>query len=119
MTEISEAAKAKAYSLLLAQYETRQFAPPSRDTHEASAGGRAFACFIQEVSDAAKAATRNAAKYPDIAEEHLAPFILPEPVDPLIEAYQAAYVPDAAGSTMARLQTELAKRGFKIVEAPR
>lgn len=70
MTEISEAAKAKATTMMnVDEYVTRDN----------------IASFIQQVSDAAKVVAHHYDRPSSIslAHAHLAPFILPEPVDPL------------------------------------
>lgn len=100
MTEISEAAKAKAEELM---------------RHQMGREHNAFARFIQQVSDAAKVVAKEISKSPDgnvnyLADERLAPFILPEPVDPLAEAISLSITADD-------LREELAKRGYKIVKA--
>lgn len=98
MTEISEAARTRAYEIT------------------SSPGGRGLslvenlARFIQEVSDAAKDANETGV---------LDRFILPEPVDPLVEAIGTA-LGQMRGiygkEDLAPLVREaLAKRGLKIV----
>ena len=104
MVEVSEAAKAKASELL------RNIVP----------GFEPDVCaFIQPVSDAAREASDQFARLPAslpciAARNALAPFILPDPVDPLEEALRAAgygVFPD----DLARVKEALAKRGLKIV----
>jgi len=73
MGEISEAAKAKAHQMC--------------DGHH-TANERRVARLIQDVSDAAKAADAtadlNGFAPRSVLRQHFAPFILPEPVDPLL-----------------------------------
>ena len=72
-----------------------------------------FEAFRRDVSDAVKDV---ALCDPDLAERHLSRFILPEPVDPLVEAISAAigeYI--TPGAPWENLRNELAKRGGKIV----
>jgi hypothetical protein len=94
MTEISEAATAKARELC--QFD--------------HADQNRVARFIQQVSDAAK-------EYDGLTG--LAPFILPEPVDPALDAL----IEDLRGCVAdperfaADMLRNLAKRGLKIVEA--
>jgi hypothetical protein len=106
MTVIGEAAKAKARRLCAAQYID---------------GDNGVAHFIQQVSDAA-AAVRGG-----LSETHqpiLAPFILPEPmepVDPLVEAVfnvlSGFEGREHAESYARTIRKHLAQRGMKIVEA--
>lgn len=74
---------------------------------------------VQQVSDAAKVARMAiAASERDVAVELLAPFILPEPVDPLVEALKVLdATTDSYESEATIIRAELAKRGLKIVEA--
>jgi glycine/serine hydroxymethyltransferase len=85
---------------------------------------RAFDALIMQVSDAAKELNgqlRDAGFKPDgRTRELLAQFILPEPVDPLVEALEAiehkAYERSFDIAEDAKnLRDELAKRGLKIV----
>lgn len=74
------------------------------------------------MSEAAKSAkTALLEGYGEVVAENadcLNPFILPEPVDPLAAAWSAVWPEDTGiPGLAARLSTELAKRGFKIVPA--
>lgn len=102
MTEPSEAAKAKADELW------------QRGSDAGWTPGDTIARFIQQVSDAAKrvANTHGEGEVPDA----LAPFILPEPVDPLVEWF-CTEATMTAPECAADLRDFLAKRGLKIVEA--
>ena len=107
MSEISEAAKLKACELMLAE------------PHSLTA----FARYIQQVSDAAKAVRRaqGAHTVSSFIKSLVAPFILPDPVDPLDECIREA-IHDCGGSYLGTgydiaLRRALAKRGLKIVEA--
>lgn len=75
----------------------------------------AVATLLQEVSDAAKEVSCNWA-IPNGLQERLAPFILPEPVDPLMDFLEAQGFKRYEGDTKV-VHKELAKRGLKIVEA--
>lgn len=85
--EISEAAYIKAHD---AAYDDQLDAPVAQKVQDMKDSyiGTAFARFIQEVSDAVKRAKGN--RSPE-ADEILAPFILPEPVDPLLEELPALF----------------------------
>lgn len=125
-TVISEAAKAKACDLTNAMraqrgdraiWEPRDFGP---DGHSPLS---AFARFIQEVSDAAKATVPlletwvgNSDEAGARAADALRPFILPEPVDPVKEALAETYG-GAAPEFVSAFHVALAKRGLKIVPA--
>lgn len=90
MTEISEAAKAKAEELVASHWGDCPPGMPGIDVQLS-----AFARFIQQVSDAAKSVLVIAGdKYcanGDMVSTNLAPFILPDPVDPLlVEAREIA-----------------------------
>lgn len=76
---------------------------------------RAFARFIREVSDAARTAT---AADTDSRERErlLAPFILPDPVDPLEEALEATCILSNPARRAGAIRSELAKHGLKIVK---
>ena len=75
-----------------------------------------FARYIQQVSDAIKAAS-NHEEVPGFVPPSLAPFILPDPVDPLVDALKCA-VDFRCDEVMAgNFREQLAKRGLKIVEA--
>ena len=108
-TEISKAAFARATDLIRAEQPLRS----SEGTSTMLA--RTFARFIQEVNDAARASKALAPPNAD-SSRPLGPFILPEPVDPLLGVAEEAMVGTAA-ETAIRLRAELAKRGLKIVEA--
>lgn len=102
MTEISEAA----------------FAEADRHVSTIPAGEganglyrHAFARFIQQVSDAAKAVS---AHYGE--PTHMAPFILPEPVDPLAEWFAVDEDILSPQECAASLREHLAKLGLKIVK---
>lgn len=74
-------------------------------------------------SEASKLAIAEAVRYGDATSrgpavaQHLEPFIIPDPVDPLAEAIREASLSDADQGDADRLRTALAARGYKIVEA--
>lgn len=119
MADVSEAAKAKACELINAGITFEQFLVWNvENIDERNSLALSFARFIQEVSDAAKAARDNHWDYIPTLNK-LETFILPEPVDPL---YEALFAVVELGRYDTREQTELlraelAKRGLKIVEA--
>lgn len=89
MSEISEAAIERSDQLMEAEN------PHNFRSSAATFYAKAFARYIQEVSDAAKAVCDYEAS--DFTDKKLTPFILPDPVDPLlIEARRlwAAEAPD-------------------------
>lgn len=123
--EISEAAKLKAVEIMNGG-QADVF-------HVEGWLGLNVARYIQQVSDAAKKATGvlsiiGTSRTEQDAKDRLAPFILPDPVDPLKAAMDAAYEgknfyrledADKARSAFAdAVREELAKRGLQIVEAP-
>lgn len=119
MTEISEAAKLKACELINDGLTRGHIAYEAALVRwESWPVGLAFARYIQQVSDAAKACVKSNAV--DKAEHWLSPFILPDPVDPLAVIIKAAFR-DAYGHadqrSLERLTAALARRGLKIVEA--
>ena len=71
--------------------------------------------FKREVSDAIQSCMLG-----PVAEERLSPFILPKPVDPLVDAIQEADEVETgwarASDYAEHLRAALAKRGLKIVE---
>lgn len=70
--------------------------------------------FKREVSDAVE----DYCGYvpPDCPSHPITRFILPKPVDPLVEAYQACFPEDTGiPSICAMLQAEITKRGGRIV----
>lgn len=74
--------------------------------------------FKQEVSDAVDGwvkADKISADARRSACEHLVTFIIPKPVDPLVEAIREASVSDADDGDASRLRAALAARGGKIV----
>ena len=102
MTEISEAAKAKARDFLLGG---------TLSPHDL------VARFIQEVSDAAK--ELDVASVPSLRRVKIRPFILPEPVDPLETALNEALIASeayhhASPDLVRRVRENLAKRGLEI-----
>lgn len=100
MTEISEAAKARWVELVHAAN-----CDPFLAAHR----------LVQEVSDTAKAAVSLTSEPRMALCDRLAPFILPEPVDPLVEALRASVADPEQFA--AKLRDNLAKRGLKIVKA--
>lgn len=110
---ISEAAMAKAVELLNAAYTAKGQTPswklPEDERHSTVL---ALSGFIQQASDAAKAACDPANPF---RPENLREFILPEPVDPLVDALKELdflnpeeIAPD--------LRAAFAKHGLSIVE---
>jgi hypothetical protein len=99
MTEISEAAHRRAVDLGMAETEI---------SPDKSWAVTAFARYIQAVSDAAKASRDHGVT--EEAWDALAPFIVPDPVDPLDEAWASAN----ACSNPKEWMGELAKRGLEI-----
>jgi hypothetical protein len=120
MTEISEAAKVEACERATTK-DHAVFMVCDFESEESYAFVlHAFARFIQQVSDAAKEAQLNIGVNGNKVREHLAPFILPEPVDPLAEVLwgmDLTEVKDGAEKTAEVIRRALAKRGLKIVEA--
>ncbi len=121
MTEISEAAKARA-DAMLKEADTRGDIPPRPVAYWIT---ETLARYIQQVSDeAAGIVDLYGRMYGEnergqIVARALAPFILPEPVDPLEEALRAMWADRGWNwpiSKIADLRAELAKRGLKIVE---
>lgn len=122
MTEVSEAALAKALELI------GRACGPHEGIYDdalvmAQPNSRALARFIQEVNDACEVVKREYG-----FDSALEPFILPDPADPLEEAQgavaaelgsvfasQIANLPEYQRRMAATLRTELAKRGLKIV----
>lgn len=76
-----------------------------------------LARYIQQVSDAAKRALERTNPCHRISAEHeLAPFILPEPVDPLLAVLRAFVADDEVPQSDAdSFRAALAKRGGRIV----
>lgn len=120
MSEPSEAAKAKACELLgVDPMEPTDF-NQWRDGCYAHAA-RTLARFIQQANDAAKEVS---SRFDDSLPRHkwevrtnLAPFILPEPVDPLVEAMDEVLNLSNPQVAATNLRLALAKRDLKIVEA--
>lgn len=122
MTEISEAAKAKACELMNSAYAaegggTDLWTRPTDDGHHAVL---AFARFIQQVSDAAKGCCQWF-ELPAL-NTRLAPFILPEPVDPLKPLGIATSIPTidpvwSAGwnSCLEEVRKQIEDRGLQIL----
>jgi len=116
MSEISEAAKVKACELAnvarVGQYGSTAFNWRDMATNDPEIV--AFARYIQDVSDAAKAVLSGLGEPLSYHEAHLAPFILADPVDPLEQAMRAL---EWCNTDMlaADLRTELTARGLKIV----
>ena len=79
----------------------------------------AHAQFRQEVSAAVEgwiAADRLGPDPRRRASEYLTTFILPKPVDPLVEVLQSAFNEDFINEDADNLRAALAKRGLKLVE---
>jgi hypothetical protein len=72
-----------------------------------------FEAFRRDVSDAVEF---DKANYEGLCFPRLSRFILPKPVDPLVEAIREASVSDADDGDASRLRAALAKRGLKLVE---
>ena len=71
--------------------------------------------FKQEVSDAVNGFERYCTVTDTPFPTDLSRFILPKPVDPLVEAIREASVSDADDGDASRLRAALAKRGGRIV----
>ena len=112
MADVSEAAKARALEMLW-----REGVPQTKEYVQTTYGFLALARFIQEVSDALKAVNAANTGIGIKLPESLAPFILPEPVDPLVEAMRDCGWNSDAEADAGALREVLAKRGLKIVEA--
>jgi hypothetical protein len=113
--DVSEAAELKALGLFGAEEAIDPQPTPAQWCN-------ALARYIQDVSDAAKEASsyaRGAAYSIPAVSETLAPFILPEPVDPLAEAVASVLAGFEnhrhAESYAKAIRLKLATRGFKIV----
>ena len=76
----------------------------------------AHAQFRQEVSDVVNGFERYCTVTDTPFPADLFRFILPKPVDPLVEAIREASVSDADDGDASRLRAALAKRGLKLVE---
>jgi hypothetical protein len=118
VSEISEAAKAKARDLMVEARNTGYASAWTVGQCEASAPDsfKALARYIQQVSDAANAVLCALGEPKSYHEAHLAPFILPDPVDPLVEALELSHVHYSSEENAAALRAELAKRGLEIRE---
>lgn len=125
MTKISKAAKLKACELANAEFAGhRYWQPADFGAQSYDAPLIALGRYVQQVSDAAKVLHEQLQNAPGIYEckriaEPLAPFILADPVDPLLEAYQAAFPADLTSTAKRHcglLREELTKRGLQIVE---
>jgi len=82
-----------------------------------------FEAFRRDVSDAASEALAAMVSSGTVVHERavvghntIARFILPKPVDPLVDAIREASVSDADSRDAERLRAALAKRGLKLVE---
>lgn len=90
-----------------------------REIETLDAERAAHAQFRQEVSDRVEAFNK---RWTGAGESHsdfmslFSRFILPKPVDPLVEAIREASVSDADDGDASRLRAALAKRGLKLVE---
>jgi glycine/D-amino acid oxidase-like deaminating enzyme len=122
MGEVSEAAKRKAAELFNAcgsPYRLITVDDVDRDRR-----ALALAEYIQAVSDAAKGLVDQlswSSHAQADADNHLAPFILPEPDDPFVECIKLI-LGGFEGERHAReyadsLRKAMAKRGLRIVEA--
>lgn len=101
-----ELPKMDVFANALCRAIEREAATEARHAAELREQAERFDAFRQEVSDAIESCMLG-----PIAEERLAPFILPKP-DPLVEAWV-----EATGNTvgMGPLNEAIAKRGGKIV----
>ena len=119
MTEVSEAAKARAAELMNAvsqsgvqHWDIGSVSDALNRPPDVYPSVTAFARFIQDVSDAAKEVVAcDGDQFGDLAH-----FILPEPVDPLAEALRelGEEYPEKTAERLSRL---LARRNLKIVPA--
>ncbi len=113
MSEISEAARAKAGELLLhLNHHDNCTASPDHPGECGCGLVQDFAKvarFIQQVSDTAKF-LRDYSGSSAVTVERVAPFVLPEPVDPLYEALHAVV---ELGRYDTREQTELLRGELK------
>ena len=111
----------RALALVNAVQELRGHPPLARfrsDTTMAEAlmqSIKAHDAFKQEVSDAVNGFERYCTVTDTPFPTDLSRFILPKPVDPLVEAIREASVSDADDGDASRLRAALAKRGGRIV----
>ena len=111
----------RALALVNAVQELRGHPPLARfrsDTTMAEAlmqSIKAHDAFKQEVSDAVNGFERYCTVTDTPFPTDLSRFILPKPVDPLVEAICEASVSDADDGDASRLRAALAKRGGRIV----
>jgi hypothetical protein len=75
-----------------------------------------FEAFKREVSDAVNGFERYCTVTDTPFPADLFRFIIPKPVDPLVDAIREASVSDADSRDAERLRAALAKRGLKLVE---